>query len=57
MEVKDYIKNFSKISVNKICIKLGFPLNNILYGTASKERLQKVKEEIESELAKLYIKE
>lgn len=56
MEVKQYIKNFSEITVNKICQKLGFPVSNILTGKASQERMIAVKEEIESELAKLYIK-
>lgn len=57
MEDKEYIKRFSKITVSKICRKLNYPINNVLAGTASKERLSEVKKELESELAKLYIKE
>lgn len=51
-----YIKNFSKIKISAICRKLFIDRSNLLNGRTSEENLIKVKEEIESEIAKLYIK-
>lgn len=51
-----YIKNFSKIKISAICRKLNIDRSNLLNGRTSEENLIKVKEEIESEIAKLYIK-
>ena len=52
-----FIKGFSKISVSKVCRKLNICRENVLNGTTSKDNITKVKEELESEIAKLYIKE
>lgn len=52
-----FIKGFSKISVSKACRKLNICRENVLNGTTSKDNITKVKEELESEIAKLYIKE
>lgn len=51
-----YIKGFSKISVGSICEKLKISRSNVYNGRTSDENLEKVKEQIESEIAKLYIK-
>lgn len=52
-----FIKGFSKISVSKACRKLNICRENVLNGTTTKENIIKVKEELESEIAKLYLKE
>ena len=51
-----YIKNFSKIKISAICRKLNIDRSNLLHGKTSEENLIKVKEEIESQIAKLYYK-
>lgn len=53
----EYIRNFNKITLTNICEKLNVQRTNIVSGKAKKEDIKKVKEEIESEIAKLYIKE
>lgn len=50
----DYIKNFSKITVSKICKKLKIDNSNVSRGTTSKENLHLVREHIENEIANLY---
>ena len=57
MNDKDFIKNFSKITLTGICKKLKVNRGNVIAGTTKKQNLKKVREEIESEVAKLYIKE
>ena len=55
-KILEYIKNFSKINVSAICRKLKIDRCNLLHGRTSEENLVKVKEEIESQIAKLYYK-
>ena len=55
MKNRDYVRKFSNITMSKICKKVNVNRNN-LYRLKETD-LQKVKEEIESEIAKLYIKE
>ena len=50
-----YIKGFSKISITGICKKVNVNRSNLLNGTAGYNREKIVKEEIERELAKLYL--
>lgn len=57
MEDLEYIKKFNKITISKICRKYNLQRPNIVQGTAPKEKIKLVKEEIESEIAKLYLKE
>lgn len=57
MQNLDYIKKFSKINITGICKKVNVDRANLLSGRTTKENEQKVKEEIESQIAKLYIKE
>lgn len=52
----NFIKKFSKITIAKVCKNAGVTRQNIVTGTASKEKIKKVREEIESEIAKLYLK-
>lgn len=52
-----FIRNFSKITITGICKKLNFERQNIIVGTASEEKIEKVKEEIQKEIAKLYLED
>lgn len=60
METQDrdleYIKKFSKISVQGICKKENVNRSNLLYGRSTRENSKKVRRGIESEIAKLYAK-
>jgi len=51
-----YIKNFSKIKVTRICKKLKISRQNVLNNKTTTENIIKVKEEIENELARLYLR-
>lgn len=53
----DFIKKYSKISVNKVCKELGYNTANILKGKATPERVHNVRKLIEEKQAKLYIME
>lgn len=55
MKDLDYIKNFSKISIKDVCEKKKIDRANVINGRTSKENIKKVREGIESEIAKLYI--
>lgn len=50
-----FIKNFSKITINKVCENVKTSKQNIFTGKASEQTIEKVKEEIETQIAKLYI--
>lgn len=52
----DYIKNFSKIKITKLCEKNKIDRVNLLK-KRSKKNAKIIREDIESEIAKLYIKE
>lgn len=51
-----YIRKFSNISLKDICDKLKITRSNIYNGKISKEKTKLIREEIESEIAKLYLK-
>lgn len=53
----EYIKKFSKITVKKICDKKKINRSNLYNGHTTKENERIIKEEIESEIAKLYVKD
>lgn len=53
----EYIKKFTKISVNKVCKELGYNTANILKGKATSERVHNVRRLIEEKQAKLYLME
>ena len=52
-----FIRNFSKITITGICKKLNVERQNIIVGTASEEKIERVKEEIQKEIAKLYLED
>lgn len=53
----DYIKNFSKIKITELCEKNKIDRVNLLNKKTTKSNAKIIREEIESELAKLYIKD
>lgn len=55
MDDLEYIKKFSKITIKDVCNKSKANRSNVLNGKASKKTLNKVKRQIESEVAKLYL--
>ena len=57
MDDLDYIRRFSKISIRGICNKKNIQRTNLIQGKGKYKKKEKiVREEIESEIAKLYIK-
>lgn len=56
MDDLQFIKCFSKINITKVCKKLKIDRSNLLNGKTTKENIKKVRQELESEYAKLYIK-
>lgn len=56
MEDLEYIKKFTKISIPSICKKLKIDKSNLYTGRTTNLNIKKVRQEIESEIAKLYIK-
>ena len=52
----DWIKKFSKITVKKSCEKNKINRANLLNNKTSNENTRIIKEDLESEIAKLYIK-
>ena len=57
MKDLDYIKKFSKISISRIWEKNKINRQNLLNNRTTQKNAKIVREEIESEIAKLYIKE
>lgn len=55
MEDLEYIKKFSKITMKSVCEKANVDKANVFSGKASKKKINKVKRQIESEVAKLYV--
>lgn len=56
MDDLEYIKSFSKINITKACKKLKINRSNLLNNKTTKENILKVRQELESEVAKLYVK-
>ena len=56
MKDLDYIKRFSKITISGICKKKKISRANLLNNKSAPKNAKIVREEIESEIAKLYIK-
>lgn len=52
-----FVLKFNKIKLSRLCEKLNLPRTSINSGKGKIEDYEKLKEEIESEIAKLYIKE
>lgn len=55
MEDLQYIKNFSKISVSKICEENNINRQNLLNNISTKKNAKIVKNEIEKEILGLYL--
>lgn len=55
----EYIKNFSKISITKVCEKKKINRSNLLTGKCkdNKAKAKQIRKQIESEIAKLYVLE
>ena len=51
----EYIKKFTQIQITKVCKKLNIDYANLITGRSSKANEKRVKKELESEIAKLYI--
>lgn len=56
-ENHNFIRKFSKITIDGICKKVGVARQNVFLGTARADKIEKVKKEIEKEIAKLYLEE
>lgn len=56
MQDLDYIKQFSKITIKGICEENKINRANLLNGKTTKKNIKKVREGIENEIAKLYLK-
>lgn len=56
MQDLEYIKKFSKITISGICEKKKINRANLLNNKSAPKNARIVREEIESEIAKLYIK-
>lgn len=57
MDDLEFIKKFSAISVAGVCRKLNVNRPNLLNGKLKGNINKQVRQEIESEMAKLYIKD
>ena len=51
----EYIKQFSKITIKKVCDEENINISNLYNGRISENKLKKVKKRIEHEIAKLYV--
>ena len=56
VEDLEYIKKFNNIQITKVCKKLNIDYANLISGRSSKKNEKRVRQELESEYAKLYIK-
>ena len=56
MDDLDYIKRFAKITISGICRKTKIDRASLMTNRLKKEKAKRVREEIENEIAKLYIK-
>lgn len=52
-----FIKNFSAINISSICKKYKISRTGVYNGEISAEKLEIIREEIESEIGKLFIKD
>lgn len=57
MQDLEFIKKFSKITITGACKKAKVDRAGLLTNRVKEDKIKKVREEIESEIAKLYIKE
>lgn len=55
MDDLEYIKKFSKITLKEVCKKSNVDVSNVFHGKASKKAVNRVRKQIESDVARLYI--
>lgn len=55
MDDLEYIKKFSKITIKNVCEKSKVDKSNVFNGKASKKKINKVRKQIESDIAELYL--
>jgi hypothetical protein len=58
MEINEdllYIKRFSKITIKKVCKRLGIDESNLWSGKTSKNNMKRVRRLLEDEIAHLYL--
>ena len=53
----DYVRAFAKIKIKDCCKKVKVDVHNLYNRKVSNEKAKLVKEEIENQIAKLYIKD
>lgn len=53
----EYIRRFLKIKVRPMCKKYKIDPSNLYNGKTTMENIKKIREEIEDNIARLYIKE
>lgn len=56
MEDLEYIKKFQKITLKGLCERKKIDRSNLIKGRTTRKNIRIIREEIESEIAKLYIK-
>ena len=56
MDDLEYIKKFSKINITKACKKCHVNRGNLLNNKTTEENIKKVRQELENQVAKLYVK-
>lgn len=57
MEDLEFIKKFSKITVSSACKKTKVDRSSLLSNRVKSEKVKIVREELENQIARLYIKE
>lgn len=57
MDDLEFIKRFSKITVKGVCERKKLTRTNVITGKTKKSNIKKVRQGIESEIAKLYLEE
>lgn len=53
MDDLEFIKKFNKITIKKICNKLGVDDSNLYNGRVKKEKVKMIREELEKEIKEL----
>lgn len=57
MSDKEFIREFLKIKISTICKELNIDPTNVYNLTASKDKLKRIRDILESEIKKLYEKD
>lgn len=57
MEDLEFIKKFTKITIKNVCSKVKVDRYNLVKNKTTKKNIKLVREEIENQIARLYIKD